>query len=270
MGLASWHREDVKAVLRRRYGSVFAFEKAKGLPRASVSDVLRGRRIERTETAILEELMTATPCPAGQCATPENESDLSDNNTTSPRDDRAVPEGPHRPGDFERTRKMKGLRRNVLCAVGLMTLAIALPAHAQTGRDLARALLGGLLGANGQAPGANGGPVQPQIAGSAQYDTPPGVQPKGAVSAPGCDGIEVVRYSQGQPITDTGLRLYYIELRNRLTYAKVVTVYVERQHVPAYARTANLVTSVKAGEIVSMDLGLSDSPPKAVTVLKCQ
>lgn len=107
-------------------------------------------------------------------------------------------------------------------------------------------------------------------AAQAQYETPPGVQPKGPISAPGCDGIEVLRYSQGRPITDTGLRLYYIELRNRLTYEKIVTVYVERQHVPAYARTANLLATVNAGQIASVDLGLSDTPPRAVRIVKCQ
>lgn len=35
--------EFVKARLRTRFGSVFAFEDAHGLPRKSVSDVLRGR-----------------------------------------------------------------------------------------------------------------------------------------------------------------------------------------------------------------------------------
>ncbi len=80
MGLESWHREDVKALLRRRYGSVGAFEQAKGLPRASVSDVLRGRTVARTTTAILEELNKPDLLPAEGDKAP-CESDLSDDTT---------------------------------------------------------------------------------------------------------------------------------------------------------------------------------------------
>ncbi|MGE5501133.1 MAG: helix-turn-helix domain-containing protein [Ignavibacteriales bacterium] len=58
MSVGGWHREDVKALLRRRYGSVAAFEQQKGLPKSSVSDVLRGRSVRRTAEAILKELNT--------------------------------------------------------------------------------------------------------------------------------------------------------------------------------------------------------------------
>ncbi|MFN7400323.1 MAG: helix-turn-helix domain-containing protein [Sandaracinobacter sp.] len=50
------HREDIKAELRKRYGSLIAFERAKGLPTASVKDVLRGRSVARTRRAVAEEL----------------------------------------------------------------------------------------------------------------------------------------------------------------------------------------------------------------------
>lgn len=86
----------MKAVLRRRYGSVFAFEKAKGLPRTSVSDVLRGRKIERTEAAVLEELARAIPPPKGRSAAPGIQSDLSDSSTTFPEGDRVSAGGPLR------------------------------------------------------------------------------------------------------------------------------------------------------------------------------
>jgi lambda repressor-like predicted transcriptional regulator len=46
------HREDVKALIRKRFGSLRAFERAKGLPDKSVSGVLRGRASERVERAI--------------------------------------------------------------------------------------------------------------------------------------------------------------------------------------------------------------------------
>lgn len=75
-----WHREDIKAMLRRRYGTVFAFETAKGLPRTSVSDVLRGRRVERAEAAIRNELATPDP-DASEVRRPSSESDLSDAST---------------------------------------------------------------------------------------------------------------------------------------------------------------------------------------------
>lgn len=37
------HPEDIKAAIRKRFKSVAAFERAKGLPARSVKDVLRGR-----------------------------------------------------------------------------------------------------------------------------------------------------------------------------------------------------------------------------------
>lgn len=50
------HREDIKAELRKRYGSTLAFEQARNLPRRSVKDVLYGRKNARTLGAIAEEL----------------------------------------------------------------------------------------------------------------------------------------------------------------------------------------------------------------------
>jgi lambda repressor-like predicted transcriptional regulator len=50
--LAGMHKEDVKAVLRKKFGSVAAFERAHGLATQSVSEVLRGRSSKRTIDAI--------------------------------------------------------------------------------------------------------------------------------------------------------------------------------------------------------------------------
>lgn len=50
------HPEDIKAALRKRYGSVFAFEDANELPRKSVSDFLRGRSNRRVKNAITKTL----------------------------------------------------------------------------------------------------------------------------------------------------------------------------------------------------------------------
>lgn len=46
------HPEDIKAELRKRFGSVFAFEDAHDLPRKSVSDFLRGRANQRVKDTI--------------------------------------------------------------------------------------------------------------------------------------------------------------------------------------------------------------------------
>lgn len=54
------HKEDIKAALRKKHGSVSAFEKLRGLPRGSVRDVLRGRAVSRTARAIAKELGSTT------------------------------------------------------------------------------------------------------------------------------------------------------------------------------------------------------------------
>lgn len=50
------HREDIKAAIRKEYGSLLAFEQALGLPVNSVTDVLRGRAVAQTRRAIAELL----------------------------------------------------------------------------------------------------------------------------------------------------------------------------------------------------------------------
>lgn len=50
------HPEDIKAALRKKFGSVFAFEDAHELPRKSVSDFLRGRPNQRVKDAIAKVL----------------------------------------------------------------------------------------------------------------------------------------------------------------------------------------------------------------------
>lgn len=50
------HPEDIKAELRKRFGTVFAFEDAANLPRKSVSDFLRGRSSRRVRDAIDETI----------------------------------------------------------------------------------------------------------------------------------------------------------------------------------------------------------------------
>jgi Ner family transcriptional regulator len=47
-----WHREDIKAALRKKFKSLTAFEQQLSLPVGSAKDVLRGRAVSRTEKAI--------------------------------------------------------------------------------------------------------------------------------------------------------------------------------------------------------------------------
>ncbi len=46
----------IKAEICRQYGSLAAFERAKGFPEKSVSDVLRGNTSARIEQAILDTI----------------------------------------------------------------------------------------------------------------------------------------------------------------------------------------------------------------------
>jgi len=65
------HPEDIKAALRKRFGSVAAFERQRGLPEKSVNDVLRGRPSARVRRAIEDTLDTIAPAAS--------ESEVSDN-----------------------------------------------------------------------------------------------------------------------------------------------------------------------------------------------
>lgn len=58
MNLAGMHREDIKAALRKRFGSVAAFERARDLPEKSVTDLLRGYRSARVERAVVDAIST--------------------------------------------------------------------------------------------------------------------------------------------------------------------------------------------------------------------
>ncbi|MFN3676200.1 MAG: hypothetical protein ACK4TC_09485 [Sphingomonas pseudosanguinis] len=50
--LQNRHPEDVKAVIRKRFGSMAAFERAERLSTGSVSEILRGRPSARTTKAV--------------------------------------------------------------------------------------------------------------------------------------------------------------------------------------------------------------------------
>ncbi len=52
MSLAQMHREDIKAALRKKYGTIRQFEISQGLSRGAVHEVLRHRRWAKVERAI--------------------------------------------------------------------------------------------------------------------------------------------------------------------------------------------------------------------------
>lgn len=52
MGIEQMDREDVKAELRKRFGTIGLFEAEHGLPKKSVSDLLRGRASQRVSDAV--------------------------------------------------------------------------------------------------------------------------------------------------------------------------------------------------------------------------
>ncbi len=56
MLLDRMHPEEVKAALRRRYGTVSRFVALRGLPETGVSDLLRGRTSRRVRDAVEEAL----------------------------------------------------------------------------------------------------------------------------------------------------------------------------------------------------------------------
>lgn len=56
MLLAQMHREDIKAALRKRYGTIRQFEIDHDLSRGAVHEVLRNRRWAKVERAIARAL----------------------------------------------------------------------------------------------------------------------------------------------------------------------------------------------------------------------
>lgn len=72
--LTDMHPEDVKAALRKRFGSVAKFERMRGLPEKSVHDMLRQRKSARVsraiEAALTEPLPKASPDHAPAISAP--------------------------------------------------------------------------------------------------------------------------------------------------------------------------------------------------------
>ena len=68
MTYKDFHPEDVKAAIRKRFGSLNKFEKAHGLAHNSVADMLRGRTSARTarvvDAVLLMESAATAPRPS--------------------------------------------------------------------------------------------------------------------------------------------------------------------------------------------------------------
>lgn len=54
------HKEDIKAELRKKHGTIRQFEIETGLPKGSVHEVLRNRRWSRIEKAIEAAIVSSS------------------------------------------------------------------------------------------------------------------------------------------------------------------------------------------------------------------
>lgn len=52
MAVDQMHPEDIKAAIRKRFGTVGQFVEQKGLPKTGVSDLFRGRTSRRVREAV--------------------------------------------------------------------------------------------------------------------------------------------------------------------------------------------------------------------------
>lgn len=85
------HKEDIKAALRKQYGTLLRFERKAGRPAGSVKDVLRGRSSTETEAAIAKALKVPLHELFPNRHTPPQEGDSS-----TKVDDRAEAASSHR------------------------------------------------------------------------------------------------------------------------------------------------------------------------------
>lgn len=67
------HHQDVRAAVRKRYGSIVAFEQSKGLPKGSVHDLLRGRGGARAKAEIERLLTEQSAAHSSRRAQPKRE-----------------------------------------------------------------------------------------------------------------------------------------------------------------------------------------------------
>lgn len=74
--IESLHPEDIKAAIRKRYGSIKKFEIEHDLPEKSVTDLFRGRTSQRVRHAVETAINTRK--------SPSTKSDASDDNSAAP------------------------------------------------------------------------------------------------------------------------------------------------------------------------------------------
>lgn len=87
----TFHKEDIKGALRKRYGTLIAFEQAHALPHQSVKDVLRGRASAPVERVISDVL--AAPL---HCLFPERYVAAKAGDSSLKRDNKRLKTNPHR------------------------------------------------------------------------------------------------------------------------------------------------------------------------------
>lgn len=63
--LGETHPEDVKAAIRKQFGTISRFVEARNLPTTGVSDLLRGRPSRRVSEAV-EAVLQAQQAPSGR------------------------------------------------------------------------------------------------------------------------------------------------------------------------------------------------------------
>lgn len=78
MLIDEYHPEDIKAAVRKRYGSLLAFERAHGVYKQAVSDVLRGQSHARTEAALRRVLAEDAKWSVGKPISPASSSPNGD------------------------------------------------------------------------------------------------------------------------------------------------------------------------------------------------
>jgi lambda repressor-like predicted transcriptional regulator len=72
MDIHDLHPEDIKASIRKKFGTVRDFERANNLPINGVADILRGRTSERVSKAVESVLIAAQDTGSRRAANPKN------------------------------------------------------------------------------------------------------------------------------------------------------------------------------------------------------
>ena len=73
MKIEDLHPEDIRAAIRKKFGTIKSFEREYDLPASGVQDILRGRTSARVRAAIEAILMEDANTPARQLTHLQNE-----------------------------------------------------------------------------------------------------------------------------------------------------------------------------------------------------